>query len=386
MNPTHDVDYLIDYYAILKVKRDADIHTIKKAYHDQQLLYHPDRYAHLAPEFQKQAEQRSRIITDAYKILCDSVARTAYDIKLINWKGSISHDGTAIVDPTKPYFSCGALLFLPDEGEIKKRIDAVMDQASGYNPETFELIEALFDAMKDPTEKVKRAYQEQLEKKDMYLSIKENMAWAKIGFHNQPIGGMISLAHGKEIAETIEKGRRVVEKEIARTLMMLGTGELKAIGPGGEELQTACTQNPEQALQIYYAKAVEQFEVVSGEISALANERVKVTEKRLDSITCVYVPPEQSRCSRLILVAHTPEFNTGFHFRLEGRFRVVSNTVLSPEELKQIEDPMYVNQWIEKGYSVMFMEVLAGIDAMDQIQKFVQRHFEEFLKKIENKE
>lgn len=380
MDPAHGIDYLIDYYAILRVKRDADAHTIKKAYHDQQFLYHPDRYAHLAPEFQKQAEARSRIVTDAYKILYDSSGRAAYDEKLASWKGSISQDGTAIVDPTKSYFSCAALLFSPDEGEIKKLIDTVMDQLSGYNPGTFELVEALFHATKDPTEKVKRAYQEQLQKKDMYLSIKENMAWAKIGFHNQPVGGMISLVHGKEITETIEKNRGVLEKEIARTLMMLGTGELKAIGPGGEELQAACTQNPQQALQIYYTKAMERFGSVSGEITALADERVNVAEKRLDSIICVYIPAEQLRCSRLILVVRTPEFTKGFHFHLISESHVVSDIVLSAKEVEELQDPACANQWIEKGHSIMFMDLLVGIDATDQVQRSVQRHFEEFLK------
>lgn len=382
MNPAHGIDYLIDYYVILRVKRDADAHTIKKAYHDQQLLYHPDRYAHLAPEFQNQAETRSRIITDAYKILYDPSRRAAYDEELASWKGSISQDGMAIVDPTKPYFSCAALLFPSDEGEIEKLISQAMDTLSGYNPDTFELIQALFLATKDPPEKIRKAYQEQLDKKDRYLSIKESTVWGKIGFRNQPVGvgKVISLTHRKEIAETIEKNRGVLEKEVARTLMMLGTGELKAIGPGGEELQAVCTQNPQQALQIYYTKAMERFESVSAEITALADERVKVAQKRLDSITCVYIPAEQLRCSRLILVVRTPEFTKGFHFHLISESHVVSDTVLSAKEIEELQDPACANQWIEKGHSIMFMDLLVGIDAMDQVQKSVQRHFEEFLK------
>ncbi|MDP3770580.1 MAG: J domain-containing protein [Candidatus Sungbacteria bacterium] len=383
MNPVHGVDYLIDYYVILRVKHDADLQTIKKAYHDQQLLYHPDRYEHLAPEFRNQAEERSRTITDAYEILSDLEKRTVYNEKLAHWKGSISKDGMAIVDPTKPYFSCSTLLFPSDQGEIEKLIAGAMNQISGYNPETFEVIEALFHATQDPSDKIRKAYQEQLAKKDTHLLVKENMAWATIGFHNQPMGGAISLAHAKEIAQTIEQGRQKIGKEVARTLMMLGTGELKAIGPAGEELEIACTKDPEHALQIYYAKAIERFGAASEEITAFAQERIKVTEKRLDSIRCEYIPADQPCCSRLILVARIPECTKGFHFRLKDKMHVVSDTVLSPQELEQMDNPAYVNQWIEQGYSVMFMEMLIGIDAMDQIKKFAQQHFEDFLKKTE---
>ena len=38
------------YYDILRVGRDADAGTVKSAFHDFSLMYHPDRYVGSPPE------------------------------------------------------------------------------------------------------------------------------------------------------------------------------------------------------------------------------------------------------------------------------------------------------------------------------------------------
>jgi len=63
-----------DYYEILGVARDADITTIKKAYRQLALKYHPDRNPG-----DKQAEENFKEASEAYEILTNSEKRSLYD-------------------------------------------------------------------------------------------------------------------------------------------------------------------------------------------------------------------------------------------------------------------------------------------------------------------
>jgi molecular chaperone DnaJ len=63
-----------DYYEILGVARDADADTIKRAYRQLALKYHPDRNPG-SPE----AEEQFKQATEAYEVLRDGEKRAAYD-------------------------------------------------------------------------------------------------------------------------------------------------------------------------------------------------------------------------------------------------------------------------------------------------------------------
>lgn len=66
-----------DYYKILGVARSADTKTIKKAYRELALIWHPDK--HSAPEEKEKAETQFQIIAEAYEVLSDDEKRKAYD-------------------------------------------------------------------------------------------------------------------------------------------------------------------------------------------------------------------------------------------------------------------------------------------------------------------
>ncbi len=64
----------IDYYEVLEISRDCDETTIKKAYRKLALKYHPDRN-----QGDKEAEERFKLINEAYQVLSDSEKRAIYD-------------------------------------------------------------------------------------------------------------------------------------------------------------------------------------------------------------------------------------------------------------------------------------------------------------------
>ena len=64
-----------DYYEILGISRDASPEEIKKAYRRLAIKYHPDRN----PDNSKEAEEKFKEVSEAYKILSDSEKRQIYD-------------------------------------------------------------------------------------------------------------------------------------------------------------------------------------------------------------------------------------------------------------------------------------------------------------------
>jgi DnaJ-domain-containing protein 1 len=71
-------DRKVNYYAVLELLPTATTADIKKAWHEQMQVWHPDRFAH-SPTLLRKAEARTQLINQAYQTLSDPVARTRYD-------------------------------------------------------------------------------------------------------------------------------------------------------------------------------------------------------------------------------------------------------------------------------------------------------------------
>ena len=56
-------------YAVLGIKPEDNIETIKKTYRELAVKYHPDKVANLGPEIQKLAEEKFKSINDAYQTI-----------------------------------------------------------------------------------------------------------------------------------------------------------------------------------------------------------------------------------------------------------------------------------------------------------------------------
>ncbi|WP_419769851.1 MAG: molecular chaperone DnaJ [Candidatus Marinarcus sp.] len=64
----------IDYYELLEVSRDSDKGTIKKAYRQMAMKYHPDKNPNDA-----EAEEKFKAINEAYQVLSDEKKREIYN-------------------------------------------------------------------------------------------------------------------------------------------------------------------------------------------------------------------------------------------------------------------------------------------------------------------
>ena len=72
---------MANYYTLLELSPTATDADIKKAWHEQMQVWHPDRFNH-APTLHRKAEARTQLINQAYQTLSDPVARTIYDAKM----------------------------------------------------------------------------------------------------------------------------------------------------------------------------------------------------------------------------------------------------------------------------------------------------------------
>lgn len=55
------------YYATLGLENGADMNTIKKAYRQLSMKYHPDKVSHLGDEFKAVAEEKMKELNEAYE-------------------------------------------------------------------------------------------------------------------------------------------------------------------------------------------------------------------------------------------------------------------------------------------------------------------------------
>jgi len=63
---------------VLELLPTATLADIKKAWHEQLQVWHPDRFNH-SPALHRKAEARTQLINQAYQTLSDSTLRTRYD-------------------------------------------------------------------------------------------------------------------------------------------------------------------------------------------------------------------------------------------------------------------------------------------------------------------
>ncbi len=67
-----------DYYTVLELSPTATDEEIRKAWHEQLQVWHPDRFTH-APTLHRKAEDRTKLINQAYQTLSDPALRARYD-------------------------------------------------------------------------------------------------------------------------------------------------------------------------------------------------------------------------------------------------------------------------------------------------------------------
>ncbi|HSL04405.1 MAG TPA: J domain-containing protein [Nitrospiraceae bacterium] len=105
-----------NYYTLLELLPSATDAELKKAWHEQIQVWHPDRFSH-APTLHQKAEARTKLLNQAYQTLSDPITRARYDAKN---QPSASHSPSARPTP-EPHPSSGSYASTPPRPQQTSR-------------------------------------------------------------------------------------------------------------------------------------------------------------------------------------------------------------------------------------------------------------------------
>lgn len=365
MEVTHGKEFLIDYYALLGIERDAEDAAIKTAYHEKQLSYHPDRYEGLAPELKLQAAEKSLLLAEAFATLSIRHNRVAYDHLLSGWTGPISTDGRPIIALHRPHFLPAALLQGDYEPDADEELLKTMMKMCGHDPTTLALLEKLHAASEAPNPALVQALQRALFCKETYLALVEGIQWQSAGFMNQPITDEIGLGHAASTEARLDAARAHALSGLDQTLAQVASGELKLLSTGGGFDPAA--PDAGASLIRFREAAASRFEAAAVRIREAAQDRAANAAKALELVIGVYDPPEQALQPKLLMLVKAGDKETRIACKLEG-MSISSGTEAPPTA-----------EAIAAGYSIIRLEICEALEIADQLRKVMLDHFERWL-------
>jgi curved DNA-binding protein CbpA len=223
--PVKNIDYIVDYYAILEIMEAApgfEAH-LKTQYHKLSKQYHPDLFEHASAEIKLKVKTRYQAIQEARTTLQDPKSKQSFDELLSEFKRTnpkaVSSDGTPIIVVGKESFDIDFLL-QNEKWDFQDGMKNNVAQLSGYNELVFNLTESAFLRAPDDV-KVKKAYVEQLAHKKAYLDMMEMFAWQDIGVLDfQPPS--LAVGNGnylEKVDDRIQKLASESDKIIERRLL-----------------------------------------------------------------------------------------------------------------------------------------------------------------------
>lgn len=372
-NSTQGVDYLVDHYAILGIARDSTLEQIKQAYRAKQKQYHPDLFQGLAPELLAQAEKKVALISEAYKILSDSSARAEYYALLETWDKPISKNGEVIIDLTASGFSLSSLVenlaVEPDARE--QEAEKLALRFSNFNPATYSFF--CQQAESGIPEGLKAAYLEQLDARDLYLSLRETFLWESMGLKNHTLTARLDYADQVEedLKATTERAIESVEEQV----LLLTVGE-RALLPAPKGMESLA--DPSAMLIQYKAQIGEYIEHQAGLLRPIAAEREQVLNARFVAGSGFAYHSRHAQplayTQKLIIEAKLKDRSVWFSFEfMDNNTRVVSYEV---EGLETLSNPDVAEQWIQNGYNIVSFIIQDGVDIKSQLTKVSELHLD----------
>lgn len=354
----HGIDYLVDYYAVLDVDRNAGVEEITRAYKEQVSQWHPDVVARAAPKLQKEAQFKTEVLTEAYKVLIDTEKRTTYDEKLKAFDGPISKNGNPVIDLGRRRIDVDCLVSGAVWNE-KEQVIGYAKQASGYDETIFNLVKKLYEANPEDKE-AKKAYKEMLQKKNAYLSALESIAWEDAGVSNQhePKKVFFSEDYVAARQEQVTEIGTAIAANIETRVNALATGEAPKLLTAGREYNAEDVKPDALALRQELTDiALNNLGNHRQEIMGMAAERANVLEELLKFTEWEYYPEGQELHEALfIVIADGGNVKAGMQYNLERGIVTPAVKKIEKKSVAELKaDKAYVEQMLQSGVSVAIL-------------------------------
>lgn len=378
-------DYMVDHYAVLGLERNADPAQIKTAFRELSSQWHPDKYAHLAPQMQAEATQRTRYINEAYQLLHDADKKAKYDQQLAEFDGPISTTGVPIVvvslHARQTYLHAN-----PEERE--RRLSEMTKHAialSGYDQSMVEFIEQQYQHAKQSgqpiPEQLKQARRDALRRWDAYLLAQEVTLRPYLDMpdvpNEMPDDGYLEL-----VAAQAEDAYKRFEAGVDTSLKQLAEQGMLALPPGSSGADE--TQDTVLALADQRRQVMESFHKAYQRVQEVAAKREHIAEHRRAMIEGEYLPADQPRHERVAiqLVFSSGAFRTSAFQVLRIADQLTSQIVPldgAVEGDTDLSDLAAQERLLAEQISVMRFSMHEDIAEREQVEILVTSHFEPLL-------
>lgn len=304
-SPREGLDYVVDYFAVLGVERDANDEQVKSAYRKKTLGCHPDVVSRASETLRAAADREFKLFSKAFDALEDQSRRNALVAILDSFDPRlISADGHAIVSLSREMVSIdylvSGLTYQPSEAEEKYlRAHIQSDDA------VFELIEQQYLAAGKPTEALEKLYHSQLVNKLALLTIREGQAWQRAGVMN-----IADQKHFSTTDEFVEQREARFQKirdslpDAVSTRLLLGSNASAPLLLTHQGDSPVAQGEVTSIASVVIERATERFESHREELAAIARERAAVMEKLLSLLKWEYLaePRAQEERSELLMM------------------------------------------------------------------------------------
>jgi curved DNA-binding protein CbpA len=150
------------YYEILRLPPDADAPSIKTAFHDFSLLYHPDRYVDSPVDVGGIASEIFKRGVEAYRCLSRRPMRDRYDRALARGKLRIEGSRPSTVPPPRQVLTLETLAKTPRGKQLAVKADRLITagkldeariqlvsacQCEPYNGDLAERLQILYEVL-----------------------------------------------------------------------------------------------------------------------------------------------------------------------------------------------------------------------------------------------
>lgn len=373
--PIEDVDYAVDYYAVIGVPRDADDGAIAAAIKRQRVLNHTDRYETLAPWARQRADAEMRLLARAEERLTDPVKRARQD-ELLASGLPVSADGTPIIVPGRGSFTLRALAGEDIEGTLAAELEQAVRTYGGADPDYIAELEERIAAAPERDPVLLARYAKALERQEMELVAEEVLLRLTMGLDASDRRPATVAGHLEAASSLVDEGRARLDGQLGQVAGLLEGGARLALpaGEGDGEPVTLDRAEVEERAGLVAAR----YDALGERVRENAARRAVLMEKRLDLLALDYAGGR--RDGRRLVVA----FESGEGSRLALAFRLVGTSVepdpsVREADLARCTEPAVAARLRRRGISVATFRLDGDLPWRDQVERLVTGHFERLL-------
>jgi hypothetical protein len=212
------------------------------------------------------------------------------------WDGPISESGGAVYDASH-YQKINRGRITDEDIEQTRNI---MEQISGYNSKTHQVLQRLKDGKTSDVELI-TAYDDSLFHKVILVAMEEHLRFQQAGFEGREVVGDTPAGYLSEVVQQLDAFRAGIPDKARQLLLAAGQGSLKLLTEGGEDMTDSLLVNPEAGLSKLTIALTQRFNDAATKILELSEEREALYLERLSLLKGTYWPKQRKLRDKLIV-------------------------------------------------------------------------------------